>query len=70
MEHLDFDVVGGVIALAAFIVYIVRQEGKLNLLTEIVNRIEGRQVELERRYNIDGQYDTIHRRGGRANPAE
>lgn len=69
MEHIDFDIVGGAVAICAFIVYIVRQEGKLNLLKEIVDRIEARQVAFETRYNIDGQYNTIHRRHS-AHPAE
>lgn len=70
MEHVDYDVLGGIVTAALAIVYVVRQEGRLNLLTEIMKRVEKRLEDIERRYNLDGQYTTIHRRPYHTNPAE
>ena len=43
MEHVELsvDLIGGAIAALAVVVYIIRMEGKVNLITEILNRIEG-----------------------------
>lgn len=53
----------------AAIVYVVRLEGRLDVLTAILKRVEAGQTALETRYNFDGKYGvTIH---GRAiGPAE
>lgn len=69
MEHFDIDVIGAAIAAVLAITYVVRMEGKLNLLQEILSRVEDRQIAFETRYNIDGQYTTVHRRAGHQ-PAE
>lgn len=67
---LDVDLVAGVAMFGAIVIYIIRMEGKVGLVTEIVKRIERDSMRrldlLENKDRFDGYYPKRER----GNPAD